>query len=254
MKVAILGTGPSAAYVHQACKDLDVESKVYSNLPPRTALGGIFYLHEIPMSIRAEAQPIELYGLGIKELYQKREWGCKPLEKWHCSFPESGEDVLGYDPQIISEFWENVDFKPVLSLTTLDIGHLAKEYNWVFQTFPETDHRIKYQKQWLRQYRVRTFYRPGEHNFIVYNGTTSNSWLRAGSLFGWVTEEAPMEVEPQPMEIIKSRITPGARPQKSTIAKNVILTGRFATWNKKELASDSYSRASGIVNRNSTKK
>lgn len=260
-KVAILGMGPSAAFAVLACRHTGITPTVYSSVSPSVSVPpvGAFFYHKVP---GAEAQSIypttiTVIGVGGKERYFSKQWGYNG----ESTFPAEPYADYGYEPSSVWRYlWGGQEITSHAPFTDESIAALAKDFDFVFQTFPTDTARTS-----MSQYktifpattvRVRStvmlsddlFISP---NTIIYDGTELHPFVRASSLFGILTKEYPKDYQISTREqvVMIPDLLPSCPewPENATPAKNVFLMGRWAEWKRHMLAHEAYDRVWRIL-------
>ena len=76
MKVAVLGSGASAAFAVAACKSLGADVKVYSSVHPNQNVQqtGAFFIHDIPPNIGyVEPVGVDISSIGEASVYSEMQ-------------------------------------------------------------------------------------------------------------------------------------------------------------------------------------
>lgn len=255
MKVAILGAGPSAAYIARACLDSGIRPDVYSDRMVKP-LGGAFWLYWLPESVREYCAPqvIHVSGLGTAEHYAIKMWG----EALPTSFPKEGEYKFPcYDPKEgLPALWGDLTVRQLTVTCDRDIEVLAQDYDLVFQTFPS----------WKSLEALREFRQPlyiwnrlatptlgsSVANKVIYDGLAPEGQnghrLRISNIFGYTSIEyarnltdIELAAKPSGGRLVQGwKLHPQTPLWEAAPADNVVLVGRFSQWNRKLLSHDSY--------------
>lgn len=263
LKVAVLGTGPSAAFAVLACRNSNVTPTVYSSfgtLPTFQGPAGAFYFHKVP-GAPVESNYYEhltIIGVGGKDEYFKKQWGYIG----ESTFPAEPYTDYGFDPKYALRYmWERQDISKHEPFTDESVAVLARDFDYVFQTFPTDKSRNE-----LGKYKVTfpatvvdvhstvmlendLFITP---NTIIYDGLPQHSFVRASSLFGKLTREYPIGTKLNTRETVVT--VPDLRPEcpewdrKDVPASNVFLLGRWAVWSRHMLSHQAYFDAWEVLN------
>jgi hypothetical protein len=263
-KVAVLGSGASAAFAVAACKDIGAEVKVYSSVHPNelSTQMGAFFLHDIPPNIgHIESVAVDIDSIGEASVYSEMQWG----RNIPTSFPSERRTERWYSPMYLNRVWQDVTvFRETLSKE--DIVRLTQlGYDWVFHSFPlveRTDSIVRFPILVGNQYSHL-------RDFILYNGTIQFDWVRLTRQFGNLCLEYPHNISvddeclfrdmvgdldslgieglqskdyPQWEHVWGRDIVPETEPLTSEeyVQKNIIPIGRFATWDRKMLSHQAY--------------
>ena len=260
-KIAILGAGPSAAFAFRACRDKKIMPDVFANRI--TAPFGAFWLYRLPPSItkkQRQAIRVNLHTarVGTASGYALKMWGDPILI---TSFPAMERNEFVYHPRKgLQLLWQGVKLTHTRRMTDSDVRSLAQRYDLVFQTFPtERSRRLPNR---VVPFETYTQFSSTDSDFglCLYNGLPESEWARVTYAFGRVSFEYP----PDPNISTNKRmqreyrkgnwivqvvndIVPDVKPIAESPAPNVFLIGRYATWNRKELAHEAYEKVLGIV-------
>ena len=137
MKVAILGTGPSAAYAGMACDDCEVEYEVISNNHPPTLYPGAFWARINPLTPTIPAFEVYISSVGSATEYLRKQWGVVD-ETWlsETSFPKESRREIVFDPiELFGVYWKDRNIHLTSNLSDKNVAELAKEYDLVLMTF-----------------------------------------------------------------------------------------------------------------------
>ncbi len=263
-KVAVLGSGASAAFAVAACKSIGAEVKVYSSVYPTENVQqtGAYFLHAIPPNIgHVEPVQVSINSIGEAAVYSEMQWG----EVVPTSFPIEERTELWYSPMYLNRVWQSVPvFRETLSTEDI-IGLTHQGYDWVFHSFP-----LVGRHESLVQFPI-VVGKQANHlrDFILYNGTVQYDWVRATRQFGNLCFEYPhtysiddeylfrdvignfsapplaelMGDVPASYEFFCGRdILPSTRPvtRQEYVRHNIVPIGRFATWDRKAFAHHAY--------------
>jgi hypothetical protein len=254
-KVAIFGSGLSAAYVYAACLDNEIEVDFFTDKPfsARPEFFGPVKLSWVPESLQFKLMPcpVWLFSLGSKKDYLQR-MGRKTGS---TTFPENGRvQTFGYNP---AEMLEH--FYPPYSKVTLgkfsdnEIESISKNYDYTFVTFPlqQSKGEDKLVFYWIYLLKNQTASIP---NMVIYNAAPTFFWTRFSHYWGtYMWEYSHVEfpnIPPCPDLRAEARkindIAPGVAEYISPFPK-VELVGRWARWSKDVLAQDAYTQADKIL-------
>jgi hypothetical protein len=265
MKVAILGAGPTAAFIARACLDCGIRPDVFAAKRVHP-IGGAFWIYEVPESIApfvSDKQPIYISKIGTAEGYAQKMWGDPTLK---TSFSSIEEVSWGYSPEeVLPLLWGDLSYEEEYLKSDEQVALLARSYDLVFQTFP-TKKSLDQQGTWREPFFIinhRVW--SGQINEVTYDGDLFSPYLRASYLFGWRSVELRERVEllnPYEKGVSGWKLHPGTPRWTTAPAKNVILLGRFAQWDRKLLSHQAYrttrqnlalfSNVFGTVNTSST--
>jgi len=254
LKVVILGTGPSAAYAVMACIKLRVEYEIISNRGPTINFPGAFWPRLNPTSIPLESRTINVYSIGTAQNYLAKQWG-EVRSEWleSTSFPVNSREEVAYDPYLLfGEFWKHEDIRIMGNLSDYIIKDLVTEFDLAFMTFA-TEKSKKVMEPYVIRYPIVSHPIIGKLDdstslFCLYNGSGYNHIVRLSKLFGFVHAEYGKDYVLKQELVGDGKITyvPDTWPNapiwdpSDVPAKNVILVGRFAQWDRKVLSHNAY--------------
>lgn len=253
-KIAIFGSGLSAAYVLAAVKFAGFEAEIFSDTPPKYSGLGHILLREVPPeTFSVSASLVTFFSIGTREAYLAR---MKRFEERHASktaFPDSGRhELIAYSPErVLKEL-----LPPEISITIKtfsddEIIERSKSFLWTFVTFPfySSIEPEKFVEYWTVTAKTIKLDMP---NYAIYNGTNLLPWTRYTCYWGterWEFShlEFPVEEEAPMYGAVKARdIAPGVKEYFSLFPR-VTLVGRWARWNKAVLAHEAYEQALKIL-------
>lgn len=252
-KVLILGTGPSAAFAVQACKDLGINPYVWGEKPPHFTQAGAFFIHHLPESLQAGAVPmkVRISRRGNADSYSVKQWG----RILHTSFPDKEYTADWYSSVELARVWNGVhiDVKKLNDVELLSYGGL---FDWIFHTFPlecHSQHRVCGSIPCL----VGVPYNDLGPR-VLYSGSLKDDWIRLTDSMGRRTLEFPGY---SPNSTIRDEVNfslfrgtvreirlrdLGPRqqpvPVPEYLSSNIIPVGRWACWDHKMLSHDTYER------------
>jgi len=252
-RVAIIGAGPTAAFVAKACIDFGAYTTLYAHgdigkIPP-----GAFYFHWLPPELAKKHIPIQILvqGKGTAENYVKLQWGTNFVSTEN-SFPPQPRWEPAYNPSEV--FSDLLSPKCVVQyiefpFTDVNVEYLTTVYDLIFQTFPTQASKEKQPP--LIPYYMGVRYGTEDENtpYISYNGTGRDIVVREASLFGNLFLEFPKNVGE---EFIKSNMDvtgfrlvelkdmhPDTKPWISDNPK-IKFMGRWAEWSTHRLTHEAY--------------
>jgi hypothetical protein len=256
--IAILGSGTAAAFAYYACREAGFTPTIYTaSYPLAHNPGGAFWFHDIPTALKAAVQPypIEFVPLGSGITYSRNLWG----EHYTSSFPHEAHTVQGYKAdEVLPMLWHGCDRTPWVRRqfeSDQQIADLAKGYDLVFQTFPTFHARRT--KPALRPITICERLTTYSRNIVYYNGLLREDtdqpcrWLRMSILWDHVYLEVPTCYWTRSCGHYKTtayKLHPTTKPENVSVADNVVLVGRFATWTRKLLAHQVYDRVASELN------
>lgn len=242
MKVAILGSGPSAAFAVLACRSRGIEPEVISQNDGHADQSGAFFLHWLPEEFVAQNNvvpiEVEFVPLGTAEGYSTKQWGAVIP----TSFPSHPRTEKMYSSVELMRVWYTLQVK-IAKLAKGDIEKACQVYDLVFHTFPINvgDRRTVHFPVMDTRCHLKS-------SRILYNGT-SDRWIRCTTAFGRMSFEYPVAsinplLEPAPIASHKFErhllrdIPPGTEPMRAEerAFRNLIPIGRFATMDRKVLS------------------
>ena len=242
MRVAIIGGGLVGRLAAWAVMQSGHSSTIFDRMYEKVAKAprGFVYMHEA-CGLPLRPQLVTVIEQGTAEEYTKKVYQGGP------SAPTAGEVSFGkyggvrecYDPGELLGILNGLQHGMVQEHNFVDLEeilNLLYEYDRLVFTLPINSF-IK--GNWpFRKGSVGAWpLDPGEEgmaNFCVYNSSPEIPWHRSGAMFGWAFREFPAVV-PGHQPIIK--VIDGDKPP---TYKNVLFTGRFGAWRKKQLSHESY--------------
>ena len=253
-KIAIFGSGLSAAYVYAACRDNNLKADFYSDRPfaARPEFLGPVRVSWVPKWVKATLYPIWWLSLGNKQDYLKR----MNRTSGATAFPENGRtELTAYNPNEVLDEMQPVDEKIILGkFTDSEIEQISKRYLHTFVTFPLQQSRSdgKLVSYWI--YVLTKHSDLSLPNMAIYNGTKNFAWTRFSHYWGvymWEYSHAEYpDLPPRPniwAEPVKIFDIAPDVPEYFSPYPNVTMVGRWARWSKSVLAQDAYSQADKIL-------
>jgi len=260
-EVVILGGGPGAVFAYYGAlaagvpaADVQIWAKDLS-YPP-----GAFWLHALPANCPFQAEPSEILVqlLGNEEDYSRKQWG----EAFPTSASAySGKTLKAYNPhQVLPKLWAEANVRRMdTKWTPAMVELLAAEHSKVIVTFPIDQRAINE----MSQLKIPVYVADTEEDTLccIYNGIQWNSWVRLTRAFGKLNIEYPatyldrmdlLEREENMHWGLKGKIVkvPELHPSVKTLPhnttgyrNNILMTGRWATLNRKALSHDSWTDA-----------
>lgn len=272
MSVVILGTGIAAAFAHRACQDYGIDPVIVSATSPNMAPHGAFWIHDVPASMKDKVRPpvsIKILSSGSPKVYAQTLWrGTHVQTSWDKYADTTCE---GYDPfEVIPLLWEEKIWGAAVQdgnwwytrkfKNDQEIMALASEYDLVIQTFPGFGMKERQLSGVYIHVLVDQDPAPEMPARVTYVGVPpeernprDQSLLRVSYLWGYCSKEYALlpEVVREAMANDQVGTIAYQRPLKlhpavnpSTVPPfgltNVLMTGRYATWQRKMLAHESY--------------
>jgi hypothetical protein len=259
-KIAIFGSGLSAAFICAAAKEWGIGIDIYTDRPFTLDLPelGHVILKWIPGNLKMQPIPISHFAMGDRYSYLKR-MGREKDPETKTTFPETGRnEFLAYNPkQALKELWPQDARMTYGKFSDKEIEAISKEHAWTFVTFPLQQSKAVNKLVFYQGYTLenQNFALP---NMAIYNGTTNFPWTRFTqywNIMSW--EYSHLEYPP---EALPPRPNAWAEPKKiADIAvgvpeyfspyEGVTMVGRWARWRKDVLSHDGYAQASNIFNK-----
>ena len=274
MKVAILGAGPSAAYVAMACTKLSVKYDIISSRSPTLFFPGSFWLRQDPWTHTTPTTKIHIYSTGDVIGYLRKQWKMvDPDWLLYTSFPKTTSTELVWDPyKILTAFWKDKNILLIKDLSDRDIQDISQApgYDLVFLTFA-TEKSKKVMKPYVTKYpiishNIEDIVSNGEEldlyltqlstsSYCLYDGDTGHYVTRISQLFGYVHFEYSQYYIPTQELVGNGKVTwvPDTYPDtpewdlQDVPANNVHLIGRHAQWRRKILSHDAYEQTIEIL-------
>ena len=271
MKVAILGAGPSAAYVAKACEEFSAEYDIISSNSPTLFFPGSFWLRQNPWTNTMAETRVYIYSTGSAIGYLRKQWKMiDPAWLQDTSFPKTAYTELVWNPyEILKPFWKDKNIFLVKDLSDQDIADIAQGpgYDLVFMTFA-TQRSKEIMKPFVIKYPIVSynlneivndlteFIKISDLSYCIYDGDTEHWITRISQLFGYIYVEYSQYYIPK-QELVgtagkitwvpdMSPGTPEWDPQ-DVPADNVILVGRHAQWSRKILSHHAYEQTIKIL-------
>lgn len=260
-KVAILGVGPTAAFVYQACKDAGLEPHeiaVFGQGRPEQVPVGTFWIHAIPhLDHEVTAHTILITAEGTEAGYLRKQWG-NGHDHYPSSFPHETRTEIGYSPfEVIPLLWSGLDDEQLVQvgmLDTADVDRIATFFDLVFQTFPTAVSLRVRHKSFVK---IPILLYPNTYDAtyhrVRYSGAEEQPWVRRCMLFGHTSFEFPAHLKDPGLHMDTTGGTvrwvndlhPTVKPlhPAQVSSDNIVLIGRFAEWNRKRLSHQAYSIA-----------
>lgn len=242
MRVAILGSGPSAAFAVAACKELEIYPIVYSYKPWNTDLKGATWVSGIPDSYLRDPDMIRKYRVvhmmplySNADIYNKAMWGDAITE---TSYPLKPEVKSAYHPSVLLTMIGSASVGHIYcKFKDDDIKRLSDEYDLVIQTF-STEEEISKQPKLLPIYIYEEDVPDRGVNLAIYAG---EPWLRMSILWNKIFWEYAHPIEGyRQYPTIARKIPPDCPTILEGVAPNVLRVGRYATWERKAFSYHSY--------------
>jgi len=247
-RVAIFGSGLSAAYVYAACLDNDVEVDFFTDNRKPEFFGPV-KLSWVPQRVKAKLWPVWLFSLGTKKDYLK----SMGRSSGSTTFPETGRlETLAYNP---TEVLEQLPMEGKVTLGKFsdnEILQLSRNYDHSFVTFPlqQSKGEGKLVPYWLWLLKNQNVSLP---NMVIYNGTVNFPWTRYSHYWDVSMWEHSHQETVEPLcpaigaELRRIfDIAPGVKEYNSPYPK-VAMVGRWARWNKEILAQTGYAQTDKIL-------
>lgn len=263
IKVAILGSGLSSAFANRACLDHGIVPDVFSLSGKYEIPKGAVWFHWLPYN--AEPLSIISMAMGKKELYLKKQWG-EYNPAWKTSFPTLRKVEEGFSiPLHIGFLWRGTPVNKVEGgFTDQEIIDLSWEYDLVVQTFPSSasrevmgkfvvkipvwvsnGNRLDPRKIFLHEQLL------AEHDIVVFYNGFEEKWVRRTLIANTVYTEYSQDFR----ESIEGKVYhyPDLHPDCpkfiAPLANNILMTGRYATWDRKELSHQTYGKVYSMLNK-----
>lgn len=243
-KVAILGTGLSAAFCLLACRDRGIrEIHVFGMTKLEMPHGGVIVNPPIPNSLQKFVSPVQMRvewteGSDRKSYVQKRWKHLAELVKETNNTLMSTEIRTIYEPStLMNVIFGLVGHKFVhlqSPLSDEEIRELEKQYDYVFQTFPLSSHRKEMSEQIIPS--VIGVQPIDEEDYAtIHDSTDKNAWVRATYRKRTAYYEFPAFTdlnEASGFWHVRKvfYLHPNTKPVNPVVSGNRLLIGRFARW------------------------
>lgn len=259
-KIAIFGSGLSAAFVYAACEEYKCDVKFFSDTLERPNIGPVL-IRQLPIRFQGlvPATTIWTFAMGDKNTYLDRmrrdDEAMRPT-----SFPTEIRDwFYAYEPKAVYDtlMGGSAKLTDIGKYSDAEIKMLSREFHHTFVTFPlqESKHPSKLIFYWAYIYKHEA---GGIGPFtVLYNGTRDFPWLRYSHYWGtecwdFSNTEFPTATHKPPAPSVSAvlnrvaDIAPGTSEYHTTIPK-VTLVGRWARWKKSVFAHHAYTQAMEIL-------
>lgn len=277
-RVAILGSGPSAAFSASACIDRGIKPKIISMSSKATvpSFGAVWFRSVPDFLMPSELQQdILVTSVGTEEEYMQKQWGIHH-NGTHSSFPAEARIEQGYNPMtVLEQIWQHLEILGTGdTIGDEQIANIANHYDLVLLTFPTEKSKEANKDRFVKtpsveitepSFDCRTFgYEMAvdklaihsNHSVCVYDGRLETPIVRYSFLFG----HRYVELVPDTLRYLEylgvkhqvsyfNDIHPDVAPWDETDvpAPNVRLLGRYAKWSRKVLAHESYTETIKIL-------
>ena len=269
MKVAIVGSGPSAAYANAAVRELDLVADIYGRQPLPNERFGAFWLRFMPTGFTAvKPVPIRISYVGTKEQYLRKQWGGYD-ETWSSSFQgETSPDAVTYkeeyyypEKDVWSWLCDGGQWSGPNSVPKdlNELRGLLKDYDVIYcalKNLPEWHFGSVWYEGHVRRegnaILVRDLCTPDLLLELpaqcVYNGLSS-AVARCTLLDGQISLEIPSYqdesrwrrlVEPFRWAATVDDIPPWVKPPTYQVDPNIVPIGRWATLDRSALSESAY--------------
>ena len=273
-RVAVIGTGASAAFAFKACKDygcseIDVYGKFSENFPQ-----GAFWLKWVPSDVlrdtNAKKEIISIAHLGTPKDYLVKQWGHGVESNTiNSSFAYDNHEEYGYNQKIVwTRMWEGANFIDDRGMfTDLALIDLKSNYDFVFHTFPST---VSLQTHSTVEIPTVSFHAESQPLFhtlklmnrkfelvnqIIYDGRRETSVVRISCLFGRVNIEFIQKADPSRLfteGVVHGKfmdIVPNTQEltDVDNLVEGVYPVGRYAQWSRHMLSHEAYKRVMVIL-------
>lgn len=261
-KVLILGGGPGALFAFHGAmaagyrwEDVQIWAKELTY--PR----GAFWLHEVPEALKGEFQPEPMgtYLIGTAEGYSRKQWG----EVFPTSVEEYADKVFQvYNPaKVLPRMWELANKQLVDIKWTMErVVLLARSCENVIVTFPIVPEAVAAMTgagSRIPVYSAPTLDENGI-NSCTYVGSPTIAAVRITRAFGYLSIEYPLGYAGDAEALCKTEnstyglqgqvgFVPELHPMTRSIFQrvwgpkgNILITGRWATLDRKALSHQSY--------------
>lgn len=256
-RIAIFGSGLSAAFVLAACNDAGWQTDIYTDRPFTTDLPELAHviLKWIPAGVELTPYSISHFSRGTLQDYLKR-MGRENDPNAKTTFPPDGRnEFTAYDPkEVLKKLWPKDAAITYGKFSEQEIESIAAEHVWSFVTFPmhrsQPNDLVFYWSYTLAHSNLSL------PNIAIYNGRTDLPWTRLTqywNIMSW--EYSHMEYpddKPPPRPSVWAEpkriadIAIGVPEYTSPIPK-VTMVGRWARWRKDVLSHDGYKQAMEIL-------
>ena len=281
--VAILGTGPSAAYAYRACRLAGITPDLYGP-PPGGRPHGAFYLHWLPYGaahrIRQDALLRIIYSAsGDAAGYTRKIWGREVAS----SFPERERSEHGYAAEPgLRALWGRPRAPLRERVEDDELPALCARYDLVVKTYPTPlppDLRAGTRSAlllyrplvgWKNGHNLSRHQRtavggPRSNGWIHYDGRPDQLWVRTANLYGELSWEFPGGVSEQDARAFvyndpklstqryvdlppeeETQWWHALKQYQSTLSypDNLLNVGRYATWQRKTLSHEAFQTVS----------
>ena len=245
MKVAILGCGMSGLMAAWACHRRNVRFEIFADRSLFPKSYGFAFLHsncDMPLKVCQLKQmivPPEVEITEASKFYSLLVYGTEKLENSLTAAALHPDlTIWNIDEAaafLFSQFAKQIQIK---KLENLDgVIKFSESYDLIFSTIPldvlDKQGNYSYVQSFLTVQPSNDV-----RNIVFYNGGISlaDGVYRWGTLFGTYFEEGKKKTDISVKKVITAENLP-------SVPENVILCGRYGSWNKRVLLHDVYSLA-----------
>lgn len=271
-KVAIIGTGPSAAFAYQGAKDCNCDITVYGKYSKNFPQGA-FWFHWVPAEVvrdsNARRWKISIVHIGTRMDYVKKQWSADYAEETSASFGLNRVEE-GFDPgQVWEAMWADAKFDESVGFMDDEvIKALSLKYDYTFHTFPSRlslstrtaipTPTVSFKLNEQPLYRVLRLANPkfsiGDQ--VIYDGRKDTPTVRISTLFGSVNIEfvSTKDVsEIFPFNVTAGKfmdITPDTQKLQpdEELGPGIYAIGRYAQWDRHMLSHEAFGKVASIIN------
>ena len=256
-KVAIFGSGLSAAYVYAACLDNNVEADFFTDraLSNQPGLGHII-LRWKPSTVSLKLHHLWFFSIGSKDSYLARM--NRPVTS-STTFPETGysqEDI--YNPiEFMGKMWKGNERVIFGKFSDKEIENISKNYSHSFVTFPTQASKAagKLNHYWCYVLENVSISLPC---MAIFNGLAEeHQWSRFTHYWdtmAWEYSHIEFSEEHKPTELphpdarpIWLAALPAEAEEYASPWPAVTLVGRWARWKKGVQAFEAYEQTDKIL-------
>lgn len=255
MKVAVLGSGISGLFTCWACESrgISTDSIDIISLPYKPTARGFQYLHKPcelnlrPYLLEEDIVPNYFPKTVSSSLYSFKVYGRPDIPNSidrSSSFPVISS-VYNMN-EAISILWDKYEHRiksrEIRGLN--DLSRYSKEYDKVFSTIPIYNYISHYNLESVISY-ISTFNVDSCENFVKYDLNVDSSIIRFGSIFSEFFIES---IKPLNIGNTFHKVDKVIKCNKEVdIPNNVILLGRYGSWDKTEMAHTVYEKVLEVL-------
>ena len=242
MKVAILGSGFSGIFSALACIHRGVSFDIYSDNLNKPRAIGFQYLHD-KCNLDLVDHELDEFIIGEGNDYSYKIYG----NNYSSIVDVVGKKTIYSLDEAANKVWSlicsNITYFKISGYNS--IKEIINSYDYVISSVPL--YFIAGDKYEHRDIFCYTKLVSLYFNYVIYNGISTDSITRVGCVFHNIFMESLLalpNMDGFSCHVLKKVITKEVKPN---IADNILLIGRYGSWNKKYLIHNSYYETLRII-------